>query len=89
MKYIASKKEGQNFILNFNEQSQKKYQVEHVKIEMKSPAATRFDQVKTLTVKSKSITERYELVEIALSPILPPTYFDFQITENMKVTEGI
>lgn len=81
-------REGATFTLNFNRKNKAKYQVEYVKIEMITPSAKDFRQAKALTVKTQNATERYELVQIDLSPPFPPGHFDFQVTEKMKVSES-
>ena len=86
--YHISKKD-KALTLNFREISKKKYQVEYVKIEMNHPKAIGFSNMKALTIKTLNATERFEIIEIDLSPSLPHGHFDFKITEKMKVARPL
>ena len=86
--YRISKKD-KTLTLNFYGGNKKKYQIEHVKIEMNHPMATGFKNMKTFTIKTLNATEYFEIVDVDLSPSLPPGHFDFKITEKMKVARPL
>ena len=81
-------REGKMWTLTFNAKSREKYQVSSVVIEMNHPQAKSFKQIKTLTIVGKNSTEKYQLVDVDLSPSLAPQHFTFKVTKGMKVTEG-
>ena len=84
--YTVSR-QGKTLALNFN--TSPKQQIEYVKLEMADARTTDIRQLKTLTIKTKSATESYQVVEINRRPSFPPDHFNFKVTDKMQVTENI
>ena len=86
--YKVTRKE-RALALDFTKEGREKYQIDHVKLMMKSSNLKSFKQLKSLTFRVRDVVETYYVVSLDDSPIFSREDFNFVVVDKtMKVIDS-